>query len=369
MKLLHLKESVGVDLGPNAEEIRYQALKLMESKGGIVVPTIEAIHASITRNFTFYGAPKLKGKADYVYKETGKLRPTGVHSWNTPFPKPMLVNHDIYVDPLGRIPKAEFKNKTSTGVPGIIIYPEIVDPDAAQKVLDGRYNTVSIGSDVADAACSICKKSVFEGCDHFRGRMYEGKLCFWVVGDHWYQECSFVNAPSDENAGVKDLPGLKESYIQMGLLVQDFREHKLYDLQKDEIYAATSKGLVLIPRTEYIQEYFYVPFNIKLEEMAQEETSNVVEVKAADNPNGPKGKNDKPIGKMKTGTTKQLLYGHSLVHGYFRKGNTNWTRDQIIAEHKRLVRIMKARGLKHTMRDSLDDTLPADLKSWYKGNK
>lgn len=377
MKLLHLTESVDVALGANAEEAKDKALRLIENKGGVLVPTIEAIHSNITRNHTMYSPARLKGKIDYVQKETGKIRPTGVFSWTSPYRKPMLINHDIFVDPLGRMLKAEFKQKTSKGTPGIICYPEITDPDAAVKILDGRYSTVSVGADTNGAYCSICGKNQLEEfCDHRRGQTYEGKLCFWNIGDVWFAELSFVNSPSDENAGVVDIPEVKESTgVQLGLLVNDLKENKVYDLNNDEIYAITSKGLVLIPRSEYVQEYFYVPFNMKLEESQEELKEGTAlsytdnEVKAADNPNGPKGKNGKPIGKMKTGTTKQLLYGHSLVHGYFRKGNTNWTREQIISEHNRLVRIMKSRGLKHTMRDSLDDTLPADLKKWSQGNK
>lgn len=275
MKLIHLTESVDVTLGANQEEIAYKAKKLVESKGGVVIPTIEAIHSKVTRNRTFYGPNRLKGKPDYIQKETGEKRPSGVYSWTDPFNRPMLINHDILVDPLGRIVKAEYKQRTSAGIPGIIIYPEITDPDAAIKVLDGRYSTVSIGADTDAAYCSICKKNqVIEWCDHRRGQVYDGKLCYWSMGELWFGECSFVNAPSDEFAGVKEIPDAKEStLVDMSLLIQDLREHKMYDLSKDELYAITNKGLVLIPRTEYMQEYFYVPFNIKIdEESVQEDT-------------------------------------------------------------------------------------------------
>jgi hypothetical protein len=271
MKLLHLTESVDVAVGANAEEVKDKALKMLESKGGVVVPTIEAIHSAITRNCTFYGPQKLRGKNDFVHKETGKVRPTGVFSWTTPYRKPMLLNHDIWVDPLGRMLKAEYKQKTSKGTPGIICYPEIIDPEAAIKVLDGRYNTVSIGADTDGAYCSICNKNqLVDWCDHRRGQMYEGKLCYWNIGNIWFEELSFVNAPSDENAGIIEIPEVKESAgVEMGFLLQDLKENKLYDLTNDEVYAITNNGLALIPRTEYVHEYFYIPFNFKLDESVQ----------------------------------------------------------------------------------------------------
>jgi hypothetical protein len=359
MDFLRLKESITVDIGERADEIKEKVLKVAESKNHVIIPKIEAIHAAVTRNNVFYPKSRLQGKQDFVCNE--KLRPTGVYSWTMPYNKPMLVNHDIDVSPLGRITKAEFKNKTSTGIPGIIVMPEITDPDAIAKVVDGRYSTVSIGADTDSATCSICgKDQLVEWCDHRRGQIYDKKLCFWSAGNLWFIELSFVNAPADEHAGIKEIPEMTESVesaIQMGLFLQDIKENKLYDLTKDKVYVPTSKGLVQIPESEFIKEYYYIPFNVKLEESAPEVENNK-EAKAG-----------KPVGKMKTDTTKQLLCGHSLVHGYLRKGNTKWTRDQIIAEHTRLMRIMKSRGVKHIMQDSLDDTLPGDLKSWSKENK
>lgn len=54
---------------------------------------------------------------------------------------------------------------------------------------------------------------------------------------------------------------------------------------------------------------------------------------------------------MNTGTNRELIFGHSLLHKW-RKNNwrnkpSNWTKEQIRMEHRRLVRIMKQRGFKH----------------------
>jgi hypothetical protein len=268
MKLLHLTESINITFSKESEEAQHRARSFVESKNGVLIPTIEAIHSSVTRNRTFYSPTKLRGKADYTSKETNQIRPTGIFSWTKPFAKPMLLNHDIEVDPLGRVTRAEFKNKTSTGVPGIICYPEITDPEAALKVLDSRYKTVSVGSDTNAAICSICGKNMLdEWCDHRRGQMYEGKLCFWSIGDVWFAELSFVNRPSDEHAGVTEIPEVKESTgVSLGLLIQDLKENRLYDLTNDQVYAVSHEGLILIPHSEYMQEYFYIPFNTRFDE-------------------------------------------------------------------------------------------------------
>ena len=80
----------------------------------------------------------------------------------------------------------------------------ITDPDAAQKVLDGRYSTVSIGAETNSATCSICGQDIVQSgfCGHWRGNTYDGEVCRWILGDLWFQEVSFVNVPADQHAMV-----------------------------------------------------------------------------------------------------------------------------------------------------------------------
>lgn len=316
MNLIRLNETVNVSLSQKAKEAKDKVLNVLESNRHVVVPKIEAIHTKVTRNFTFYPQSKLRGNANFT-TEDGRVRPTGVHSWTKPYYKPMLKNHNIFEDPLGRITKAEYKTKTSIGLPGIICYPEITDPYAIEKVLDGRFSTVSIGADTDAAICSICgQNQLEEWCGHRRGQTYEGKLCFWQVGNIWFIELSYVNAPSDEDANTVEVPEVEtRESIQLGLLLQDLKENKLYDLDNDTVYVIKNDKLVQIPQTEFIKEYYYIPFNIAEEiekeqdDIVQnEEAANIITIEEA---SSDKGKDGKPINKMQTGTRKQAYYGQA----------------------------------------------------------
>lgn len=51
---------------------------------------------------------------------------------------------------------------------------------------------------------------------------------------------------------------------------------------------------------------------------------------------------------MNTRTNKELLFGHALLHLWWRNPNkTKWTKTQIRKEHARLVKIMLKRGMNH----------------------
>lgn len=207
MKLVRLSENFEIDLSNasiNSEQV------LQEAKDGKKIALrirIEAIHEMITKNNIMYTAERLRGDSSFVSE--GKIRPSGAYSWNKPYPKPMLKNHDPYTEPLGRIVEAKYVEKTTAGVPGIEVVAEISDPDAIAKVEDGRYYTVSIGADTDALYCSICNQNILEEghCDHWKGEVYEGQKAYWRVGNLWFSELSFVNMPADENARVID-PGV-----------------------------------------------------------------------------------------------------------------------------------------------------------------
>lgn len=370
MDLIRLNETVNVSLSQKAKEAKDKVLNVLESNRHVVVPKIEAIHTKVTRNFTFYPQSKLRGNANFT-AEDGRVRPTGVHSWTKPYYKPMLKNHDIFEDPLGRITKAEYKAKTSIGLPGIICYPEITDPYAIEKVLDGRFSTVSIGADTDAAICSICgQNQLEEWCGHRRGQTYEGKLCFWQVGNIWFIELSYVNSPSDEDANTVEVPEVEtRESVQLGLLLQDLKENKLYDLNNDTVYVIKDDKLVQIPQTEFIKEYYYIPFNTIEEKEPQGivqtgEASNIITIEGASN----KKQDGKQANRVKTGTRRQALYGHNLLHALWgQESNTNWTKEQIKEEHNRVVKTIVDKGWGHKITDSLDDALPSSLKE--KSNK
>jgi Zn finger protein HypA/HybF involved in hydrogenase expression len=77
-----------------------------------------------------------------------------------------------------------------------------------------------------------------------------------------------------------------------------------------------------------------------------------------------RGMDGKPINHMETSNDKQTNFAHRLLHMWWNKKNTDWTEQQIIDEHKKVVDIMKNKyQMNHNMKDSLDDTLSDKLKS------
>jgi len=87
---------------------------------------------------------------------------------------------------------------------------DISDPDAIQKIKDGRYMTVSISASSTDAYCSICRRNLVKDgfCDHQRGARYnkdgkedpEGELCVIMPASLSYDHVGFVNSPADPHA-------------------------------------------------------------------------------------------------------------------------------------------------------------------------
>jgi len=160
-----------------------------------VLPKIEAIHAGNTRNNTVYQAEKLKGDE--------KLK-SGVYSFLSPYPKPVIYNHDVNTKATGRVAKAYYTEYTQAGRPGIIIIPKITDPEAIDGVLNERLMTVSIGGETNSAVCSVCGTDIInEGfCGHHKGESYDGQVAQWIIGDIYFDEVSWVNVPADSDAMV-----------------------------------------------------------------------------------------------------------------------------------------------------------------------
>lgn len=198
------------------------AQKLNESaqdKKRKLIVRMEAIHVGRTQNYNYYTKEGLKA---------------GIESWTTPYPKPVLTHHNQYFgEPIGRILKAEFSEETLSGKPGLIFVVEISDADAIEKVLDGRYQTVSIGAKTDKVTCNICGKDrTKEWCEHWPGREYDGQTAHFIIGTVYGREVSYVNVPADENAGnisveVKDEgssdEGKKESQETKSLQAEIFQ--------------------------------------------------------------------------------------------------------------------------------------------------
>ncbi len=171
--------------------------------------TVEAIHAKMTKNNTMYPANRLESSAG---------------TWTDIYDKPVLKNHSSYTEPLGRVKSSNFTDsKLIDGVKCIALDLLITDSDAIQKVLDGRYKTLSIGATTNEARCSICGKNVVEEyCGHWKGNTYEGQKCYYIIGEMEFDEISFVNMPADVHSqviGHKVQDSVKDSQTEEGRII------------------------------------------------------------------------------------------------------------------------------------------------------
>lgn len=213
---------------------------------------IAATHSGIiTRNNGFYLPDRMRKGAETFTKD---------------YPKPVLLHHEDHKDPVGRIIDAayvdtsgsiqdkykglEVRNKagkvvgkitdslindfTNSNMPfgqqvdvvrsilrdssmledagyqglGYIkLLANITDPDAIQKLLDGRYITGSVGATTNKAVCSVCRTDWTDNgpCEHKPGGVYDDAKCFIIAGDLVYDEYSFVNVPADRHSRVLQL--------------------------------------------------------------------------------------------------------------------------------------------------------------------
>jgi len=177
------------------DKVQTELNEFKDSAGG--VPALEVIldatHGGyINRNFAFYST---EGQ-----KKSHK-------SFFTPFPKPVLTEHDDGKAPIGRISDADFlllneDGKKNLPTSKIRLTALVMDTEAIQKILDGRYMTVSIsGRPKSPPICSICNEQAgYFGCknDHMRGKDYDGKTCYYIFDELEYSEVSFVNKPADQ---------------------------------------------------------------------------------------------------------------------------------------------------------------------------
>lgn len=171
----------------------FKQIKLSESTGTTdkrkLIVTVEGIHTGMTKNKTFY---------------PGNTLEASVPTWTTPHNKPVITNHNEYSEPKGRVVFAEYVESSLTDKYTVRMKLEITDQDTIEKILDGRYLTLSVGGSANKVTCSVCAKDlVTEGyCGHRRGQAYEGKEAYWMIGNYTGDEISFVNMPADVHAQV-----------------------------------------------------------------------------------------------------------------------------------------------------------------------
>jgi hypothetical protein len=150
-----------------------------------------------------------QNKNSFVYHSESMAEDT--HTWTTPFPKPLLKNHDSWSEPMGRIIQADFcKSEINPDRECIDATFRVTDQDAIPKFLDGRYRTVSIGGSAGNIQCGICGKEIlkdgqFKFCGHWKGETYDGKKALWHCRNIDYNETSVVNNPADSWAQIKKI--------------------------------------------------------------------------------------------------------------------------------------------------------------------
>lgn len=183
----------------------------------VLVVTAEVIHAGTTANYTHYSQHELQAS---------------IRSWTYPYNRPVLLHHNSWDgEPIGRVVSARWVQTGRFGKPCIETVAEITDPDAIEKIKDGRYQTISVGGSADHIYCSICHTDIVEEwCEHRRGKDYDGITCEWILGGISWEEWSFVNTPADEFASLIDYKqkgqeahksGNKESNMYAGISVKN----------------------------------------------------------------------------------------------------------------------------------------------------
>jgi regulator of replication initiation timing len=164
------------------------------SKHGLIIE-VAAIHEGLTSNYNNYSAEELE---------------KALQSWVEPYPKPIILNHDLSTEPIGRVMAARM-DKEADGSSFVRLQVAITDPVAAQKVLDKRYLTGSVGGRAGKALCSISGEDLASEDasgrprmpKYRRGKVYKGKLAYIDMKDISFKEYSFVNQPADQKSGVR----------------------------------------------------------------------------------------------------------------------------------------------------------------------
>jgi len=186
-------ENFTVEL-PDFSKLETDFSESFNSKQGLIIE-VAAIHEGLTANYNNYSAEELE---------------KALESWVEPYPKPIILNHDLSTEPIGRVIAARM-DKESDGSSFVRLQVAVTDPVAAQKVMDKRYLTGSVGGRASKAVCSISGEDLAQETEsgrpkmakYRRGQVYKGKLAYIDMQDISFKEYSFVNQPADQKSGVR----------------------------------------------------------------------------------------------------------------------------------------------------------------------
>ena len=205
---IEIKEYVGFS---SSKPTNHSGLIVRESVAATATPQqmispnslmveIEGIHSDVlTINCTKYSEECLKKSIPY---------------WTSPYEKAVIMHHnDEDGQIIGRVKKAEMIDSKRSGTPAINFTCNIGDENGIKGIKNGTLATVSIGAVAYDVRCSICGENVaICDCEHEKGHVYDGKLCYWTIEEMEPREVSYVILPSDKYAQTMKVykPGKKE---------------------------------------------------------------------------------------------------------------------------------------------------------------
>lgn len=238
---------------------------------GLVIE-LAAIHVGATANFNYYSEEALT---------------ESINSWLDPHPKPIIMNHDPYSEPIGRVMGAKM-DKEADGTPYARLQAAILDPTAIEKVADGRYLTGSVGGRSKEALCSICKvdwanpTAAFElPCKHRRGKVYNGKVAMMEMKNISFKEYSIVNMPADTKSGIRKIgadEAVKDTWVKPArFFVLDMVEESILEYTESE----SKEVLEGMRRKEYLPMYtglkgaFILAQGIHEEELSIKDSGNL----------------------------------------------------------------------------------------------
>jgi len=196
-----------------------------------------------------------------------------LHTWTIKgSERPVLVHHKSggglfgdACDPIGRIKHAQFipyvdesklendfLRPSKKGSGELFLTYRIMDQDAIQKVIDGRYKTVSVGFKTDSLTCSICNSDWIadEICEHRPLHLYQrdgkGKerLAYLVTGNKDYRELSFVNIPAARRATATShklvTDALEDSFSNLDDVCAPLLDSRSIDLQLNQFVAGNT---------------------------------------------------------------------------------------------------------------------------------
>lgn len=280
-------DSIMEDMERQKDEMEVSEIK------GLQVRSRDSHAARLTGHWHYY--------APYFVKE-------GAKTFVTPFEKPCLTHHDTHKDPIGRVKFALYVptpnpmissslqdrinvinvhtkktlgyikdirpmlyDKRNEGLGYLQTVSNITDPDAIEKIIDGRYHTISIGYGTDTLHCSECFTDVLSDglCEHKKGVNYGKGPMFYIFGRMTYDERSYVNEPADELAQNEEV---KRIIIPVTLKLADSLNavtDPIERIQTTMLYACQDSKIItnpeMVPSSDiYLYQYdskqdMYVP--------------------------------------------------------------------------------------------------------------